>query len=80
MPIHPDRRARLEKMIALLGSSKRGWTVKELAKKFYLSERQIQRDLLEIQGEPYYVPLRFQRRDEYIYVSFQDEQDNEDCR
>ena len=68
--MYPDRRERLDAMIALLKQSDRGWTVKELARRFCLSERQIRRDLRDIQGEPDYAPLvtRCEVRREYMHM------------
>jgi AraC-like DNA-binding protein len=68
--MHSDRRERLDAMIKLFKHSNRGWTVKELARHFCLSERQIQRDLQDIMSEPDYAPLvsRCEVRREYMHM------------
>ena len=66
-----ERRARLNDMIRLFKQSGRGWTVKELARRYYLSERQIRRDLADIMGDPDYAPLvtRCEVRREYLHMA-----------
>lgn len=49
------RAVRLIEMIRLLEA--RGWRKRELAKRLGIGLRTIERDLLDIQGEPLYVPL-----------------------
>lgn len=68
-----ERRQRLNDMIRLFKDSGRGWTVAELAKRYYLSESQIRRDLIEIMGEPDYVPLVCHHtvRREYMHMQTQ---------
>ena len=68
--MHSDRRERLDAMIALFKHSNRGWTVRELARRFCLSERQIRRDLRDIMDEPDYAPLvtRCEVRREYLHM------------
>jgi predicted DNA-binding transcriptional regulator YafY len=67
--MHSDRRERLDTMIALFKRSNRGWTVKELAAHFCLSERQIQYDLQDIMSDPDYAPLISRRRGlEYVHM------------
>ena len=68
--MHSDRRERLNAMIRLFKHSNRGWTVKELAQHFHLSERQIQRDIRDIMDEPDYAPLvtRCEVRREYLHM------------
>jgi hypothetical protein len=65
-----ERRARLNSMIALFKSSGKGWTTKELAAHFHFSERQIERDLADIMGDPDYAPLvtRCTVRREYLHM------------
>ena len=66
-----ERRARLNDMIRLFKSSGKGWTVKELAGHYHLSERRIQEDLCEIMGDPDYAPLvsRCEVRREYMHMA-----------
>ena len=66
-----ERRARLNDMIRLFKQSGRGWTVKELARRYYLSERQIRRDIADIMSEPDYAPLvtRCEVRREYLHMA-----------
>lgn len=65
-----ERRQRLNSMIRLFEQSKRGWTTLELAERFFLSERQIRRDLAEIMSDPDYAPLvtRCIVRREYVHM------------
>ena len=66
-----ERRQRLNDMIRLFKQSGRGWTVRELAEHYYLSERQIQRDLCAIMSDPDYAPLitRCEVRREYLHMA-----------
>ncbi len=66
-----ERRKRLNDMIRLFKQSGRGWTVKELARQYHLSERQIQRDLCAIMSDPDYAPLivRCEVRREYLHMA-----------
>ena len=52
-----ERRQRLNDMIRLFKQSGKGWTARELSQHYYLSERQIRRDLADIMGDPDYAPL-----------------------
>ena len=63
-----ERRERLNDMMRLFESSGKGWTAKELAAHFYLSESQIYRDLADIMGDPDYAPLICQNRREYRHM------------
>ena len=65
-----ERRARLNDMIRLFKQSGKGWTVKELSEHYHLCERQIQRDLADIMGDPDYAPLvtRCEVRREYLHM------------
>ena len=67
--MHSDRRERLDAMIALFKHSQRGWTVKELAAHFCLSERQIQYDLQDIMSDPDYAPLVYRCRYEFLHMT-----------
>ena len=60
-----DRRDRLDDMIRLFRTSGDPWTVRELAQRYYLSERQVRRDIAEIMGDPDYAPLVIELRREY---------------
>lgn len=66
-----ERRQRLNDMIRLFKQSGRGWTVHELAAKYHLTERQIQRDLCTIMSDPDYAPLitRCVVRREYLHMA-----------
>ena len=68
--MHQGRRERLEAIIELLKHSDRGWTAPELARRFCVTPRQIRRDLVVLQGEPYYAPLVVRERDrrEYLHM------------
>jgi predicted DNA-binding transcriptional regulator YafY len=57
-------------MIRLFKSSGKGWTVRELAQHYHLSERQIRRDLSDIMGDPTYAPLvmHCEVRREYLHM------------
>ena len=46
---------RLVRLMQLL--ERRNWSVRELASECRVSRRTIQRDLLVLQGEPFYLPL-----------------------
>jgi predicted DNA-binding transcriptional regulator YafY len=52
-------------MICLFRTSGKSWTVRELAQRYYLSERQVRRDVAEIMGDPDYAPLVIELRFEY---------------
>lgn len=60
-----DRRARLDELIQLFRESGRGWTTRELALRFHVSERQMRRDLADIMSDPDYAPLVAEVRCEY---------------
>lgn len=49
------RAMRLLRLLDLL--RERGWTTQELAERFGVSQRTIQRDILDLQGHPVYAPL-----------------------
>ena len=68
-----ERRARLNDMIRLFKQSGHGWTANELAEHYYLSERQIRRDLADIMGDPLYAPLvcHCTVRREYMHMQTQ---------
>ena len=67
--MHKARQQRLEAIIRLLESSDRGWTARELADRFCVTHRQMQRDLVEITGAPFYAPLVCRRRGaEYVHM------------
>lgn len=55
MPSAISRAVRLIELMQIL--QERAWTVEELAERFQVSERTIRRDLLTLQGEPWYYPL-----------------------
>ena len=58
-----NRRGRLGQIMQAL--RERAYTTAELAERFGVSQRTIQRDLLDIQGGVYYFPLVCQNRQEY---------------
>lgn len=66
-----ERRQRLNDMIRLFKQSGKGWTVRELAQYYHISERQIRYDLADIMGDPDYAPLvsRCTVRREYMHMA-----------
>lgn len=61
------RRERLERIVELLMQGPR--TTAELAECLEVSQRTIQRDVLDLQGEPRYVPLLCDRQFLWALVS-----------
>jgi predicted DNA-binding transcriptional regulator YafY len=64
-----ERAVRLAYLLSMFESKQR-ISVAEIAEKFEVSERTIRRDLLTLQGEPFYLPLeqeRVYRRQELVY-------------
>jgi len=60
------RAIRLLQIIDLLKA--RGYTSRELAERFDVSQRTIQQDLAELQADPLYAPLVTRRRQEWMMM------------